>query len=130
LRSRDWIKTPHRKRSEFVIGGWLPGVSVNRHTVAALLVGAYADGELIFCGCVGAGISEAAKRRLSAALKPLHCNASPFTSVPAVIARHALWVHAELVGDVEYREYVGGLRHPSWKGLRADTDCRLVGLPS
>jgi class 3 adenylate cyclase len=25
LRLRDWIKTPHRKRSEFVIGGWLPG---------------------------------------------------------------------------------------------------------
>ena len=24
----------------FVIGGWLPGLSVNRHTLAALLVGA------------------------------------------------------------------------------------------
>jgi ATP-dependent DNA ligase len=25
LRSRNWIKTSHRLRSEFVIGGWLPG---------------------------------------------------------------------------------------------------------
>jgi bifunctional non-homologous end joining protein LigD len=24
LRSRDWIKTTHRQRSEFLIGGWLP----------------------------------------------------------------------------------------------------------
>jgi len=41
LRSRDWIKTPHRTRGDFLIGGWLPGVGVNRHTIAALLVGAY-----------------------------------------------------------------------------------------
>ena len=25
LRSRDWIKTCHRRRSSFVVGGWLPG---------------------------------------------------------------------------------------------------------
>jgi bifunctional non-homologous end joining protein LigD len=58
LRSRDWIKTPHRKRSEFIIGGWLPGAGVNRHTIGALLVGAHnTDGELQFCGLVGAGLS-------------------------------------------------------------------------
>ena len=82
LRSRDWIKTPHRKRSEFIIGGWLPGAGVNRNTVGALLVGAHnADGELQFCGLVGAGLSSlnvgtsaapsnrcAARRRLSPGL--------------------------------------------------------------
>jgi bifunctional non-homologous end joining protein LigD len=25
-----------------------------------------------------------------------------------------------LIGDVEYREFRGSLRHPSWKGLRVD----------
>lgn len=55
LRCRDWIKPPLRKRSEFIIGGWLPGTGVNRHTVGALIVGAYADdGQLRFCGVVGA----------------------------------------------------------------------------
>ena len=39
LRSREWVKTPHRKRSEFVIGGWLPGVGPNSRTVGAVLVG-------------------------------------------------------------------------------------------
>jgi hypothetical protein len=34
-----------------------------------------------------------------------------------------------LAGDVEYREFGGTLRHPSWKGLRADVDCRLVTVP-
>jgi bifunctional non-homologous end joining protein LigD len=40
--------------------------------------------------------------------------------VPDAIARHAHWVRAEAVGDVEYRELGGLLRHPSWKGLRVD----------
>jgi bifunctional non-homologous end joining protein LigD len=58
LRSRDWIKTPLRRRSEFIIGGWLPGMSVNRHTVGALLLGAHCpDGQLQFCGLVGAGLA-------------------------------------------------------------------------
>lgn len=129
LRSRDWIKTPHRKRSEFVIGGWLPGMGPNTRTVGALLVGAYTDGRLVFCGVVGAGLRQAERRRLTDALKPLHCNTSPFADVPSDIAPYAWWVHPELAGDVEYREFNGTLRHPSWKGLRADVDSGFVRLP-
>ena len=33
-----------------------------------------------------------------------------------------------LVGDVEYSEFHESLRHPAWKGLRADVDCGLVTL--
>jgi hypothetical protein len=40
-------------------------------------------------------------------------------------------VRAEAIGDVEYRELRGLLRHPSWKGLRADlSDVAQVELPS
>ncbi|RDH80174.1 hypothetical protein DVS77_04125 [Mycolicibacterium moriokaense] len=128
--SRDWIKTPHRRRSEFVIGGWLPGKGPNRHTVGALFVGATAGKQLHFCGVVGAGLGTGERRRLMQALKPLQCNVSPFTNVPPQVARTAYWVHAEVVGDVEYREFYGSLNHPSWKGLRADIDSFLVELPS
>lgn len=130
MRSPHWIKTPLRRRSEFIIGGWLPGMSVNRHTVGGLLVGAHCpDGLLQFCGVVGAGLSTRERRRLTEALKPLQCSASPFRSVPSDITPYARWVHAELVGDVEYREFIGSLRHPSWKGLRVDVDYGLVTLP-
>jgi bifunctional non-homologous end joining protein LigD len=44
VRSKDWVKTCHRLRSEFVIGGWLPGEGPNRNSIAALLVGAH-DGQ-------------------------------------------------------------------------------------
>jgi len=79
VRSRDWIKTPHRIRGEFVIGGWLPGVGVNRRTVGALLVGAYTpEGRLRYCGVVGAGLSAAERRRLTKCLQPLQRSTSPF----------------------------------------------------
>ncbi|OBH88860.1 hypothetical protein A5678_00870 [Mycobacterium sp. E2733] len=63
VRSRDWIKTPHRKRGDFIVGGWVPGVGVNWQTVSALLVGAYtSQGRLQFCGVVGTGLSAAERR--------------------------------------------------------------------
>lgn len=129
-RSRDWIKTPHRKRSEFVIGGWLPGAGVNRHTVGALLVGAHTDdGDLCFCGLVGAGITAADRRRLLRALTPLERNTSPFADLVADAAAHARWVEPVLVSDVEYRELHTTLRHPAFKGLRADVESSQVALP-
>jgi bifunctional non-homologous end joining protein LigD len=87
-------------------------------------------GQLVFCGVVGAGLSEAERRRLTKALKPLQCNASPFVGVPADIAPYARWVRADLVCDIEYRDFVGVLRHPAWKGLRVDLDCEMVHLPA
>jgi bifunctional non-homologous end joining protein LigD len=124
VRSSDWIKTCHRLRSEFLIGGWLPGQGPRRDAISALLVGAHdSQGRLRFCGAVGSGLSSAHRRTLQRILEPLGRATSPFDDqVPAVIARQARWVHAEAVGDVEYREMTGVLRHPSWKGLRADLD--------
>jgi bifunctional non-homologous end joining protein LigD len=113
LRSRDWIKTPHRIRGDFVIGGWLPGVGVNRHTVRARLVGGYTtEGRLRYCGAVGAGLSAAERRRLTKCLEPLQRTTSPFSETPSDIAACARWVHAELVGAVEYRDLRVTLRHP------------------
>ncbi|MCV7240574.1 non-homologous end-joining DNA ligase [Mycolicibacterium celeriflavum] len=132
VRSRDWIKTCHRHRSSFVIGGWLPGTGVNRNTLGAVLVGAYTPaGQLRFCGVVSAGLTEAARRRLTEAVKPLQRSACPFRDVPADFAPYAVWVHPQLVGDVEFREFRGSLRHPSLKGLRVDMgDLEAVAIPT
>ncbi|WP_082658384.1 RNA ligase family protein [Mycobacterium gordonae] len=122
-RSTAWLKTCCRVRSEFLIGGWLPG-GANRKEIGALIVGAYDDfGRLAYCGTVGAGLSAAHRRVLHKRLSPLASAVSPFaTAVPPDVARFANWVRAEAAGDVEYRELRGMLRHPSWKGLRADLD--------
>jgi bifunctional non-homologous end joining protein LigD len=121
VRSRDWIKTCHRQRSSFVIGGWLPGMGVNRNTVGAVIVGEHTEGgQLRFCGVVGAGLGTVERQRLIRALEPLQRNTSPFVNIPSEITPQARWVYAELVGDVEFREFRGTLRHPSWKGIRTD----------
>ena len=106
LRSRHWIKTPHRIRGDFVIGGWLPGAGVNRHTVGALLVGAYGtEGLLHYCGMAAAGLSDAERRRLTKCLQPLQRSTSPFPEIPSEISNYARWVQAELVGAIEYRDF-------------------------
>jgi bifunctional non-homologous end joining protein LigD len=130
-RSPDWIKTPHRLRSEFVIGGWLPGIGTNRHTIGALPLRAYSDnGRLQFGGVVGTGFTTNHRRILTEQLVPLGRKTSPFTNpVPEDIAPHARWVTPRLVGDVEYREFRGTLRHPSWKGIRPELDSGQVMLP-
>jgi bifunctional non-homologous end joining protein LigD len=104
-----------------VIGGWLPCAG-SRREVGALLVGIpEPSGELTFCGAVGAGLAALERRRLAAALEPIGRHTSPFSAINEVWARHARWVRPEILGDVEYREFDrGALRHPSWKGMRAD----------
>ena len=93
------------------------------------MVGAYtAEGLLHYCGVVGAGLSAGEQRRLTKCLEPLRRSTSPFGEIPADVAAHARWVHTELVGAVEYRDFGGTLRHPSWKGLRADVNSSRVML--
>lgn len=129
-RSPDWIKTPLRKRSEFIIGGWLPGSGPNRHTVGVLLLGAWTnEGRLQFCGSVSAGLNTAQRRHLLRALEPLQRRTSPFIGLAADAAADARWVTPEFVVDVEYREFRRTLRHPSFKGLRGDVDSRDVSVP-
>ena len=112
-RSPDWIKTPLRRRSEFVIGRVrFPGLGPNRHTVEQLLLlGAHCpDGLLQFCGVVGTGLSARHRRMLDQQLCLLSCKTSPFPGgISDDVARHARWVTPTLVGEVEYREFSGML---------------------
>ena len=122
-RSPDWIKTPLRRRADFVIGGWIPGHGANRHTVGAILLGAHAaDGQLRFCGAVAAGMTARQRRLLTDQLVAVGRRATyPFAGPPhRFFVEHARWVPPVLVGDVEYREFRGSLRHALWKGLRLD----------
>ncbi|EHB48642.1 DNA polymerase LigD, ligase domain protein [Mycolicibacterium rhodesiae JS60] len=118
-RSTAWRKLPLRKRIELVVGGWFPRTGSRGDAVGAVLVGAYDNaGAFVFVGTVGTGFTTAERRRLAERLRSLGCSESPFDRVPAE-GEHALWVTPDVVGAVEYREFVAGrLRHPSWKGER------------
>jgi bifunctional non-homologous end joining protein LigD len=94
----------------------------NAGTVGALLLGVPSPAGLRYIGNVGTGLTDAVLADLLHQLTELNRPSSPFEPMPNEFARHARWVAAEIMGEVEYRSMSrdGRLRHPSWRGGRDD----------
>lgn len=127
VRSRDWVKVPHRRSHSFVIGGWKPGQGAAAHRVGALVVGSPTGGDrLVLDGAVGSGIGEAVQRALRPVLEDLAADRSPFdgaeAALPSTAAGPPRWVEPVLVVDVAHlgRTSAGLLRQPSLVRLRPD----------
>jgi bifunctional non-homologous end joining protein LigD len=129
-RGPGWVKTKCLLRQELVIGGFTEPEG-SRTGLGALLVGYYQDGALIYAGKVGTGFTGRALDRLRAALAPLEVAACPFTPAPSRswTGPRVHWVEPALVAEIAFSEWTddGRLRHPSFKGLRADKSPRDVG---
>lgn len=130
-RSRDWLKVKCVAEQEFVVAGYTPGKG-GRSGFGALLVGYYdAAGALHYAGKVGTGFDDATLAKLSAELKALARQDSPFAEkVPALIRKEASWVQPQLVASVGFSQWTGDgkLRHPRFRGLRRDKSPRDVVL--
>lgn len=129
-RSPDWIKTPLRETIEAIVAGWTTGNGALGPTFGSLILAAYdSAGALVHIGNVGTGFSAADRRVLRARLDTIARERSPLARVlPRLGTAH--WVEPVLVGDIEFREFTGdGLRHPSWRGLRADKSPAEVTMP-
>ncbi len=76
-RTGTWIKTKCRNSQEFLIGG------MGRGAVGSpvLLVGAWRDGKLVYCGRVGSGLSASNLPGLRRRLEPLQRDTSPFVDM-------------------------------------------------
>ncbi|MDQ1438238.1 MAG: bifunctional non-ous end joining protein LigD [Acidimicrobiaceae bacterium] len=125
-RSRCWLKIKNVNRQEMVIGGWLPGEGNRTGRLGALLIGYYEGDDLRFAGKVGTGFNDKTLQEMAERLAPLARDTSPFAD--KVPWKQARYVQPELVADVEFTEWTGNgtLRHPSYKGLRADKSPREV----
>jgi bifunctional non-homologous end joining protein LigD len=127
-RSPSWIKTKIRRRQEFVVGGWSPGLGSGTGRLGALLVGYYDDGALRFAGRVGSGLTEHDLAQLQELLGP-DVQAPSFDPPPdARSSTGAHWVEPRLVVEVAFAEWPadGHLRHPAVLGRHADRDPRSV----
>jgi bifunctional non-homologous end joining protein LigD len=126
-RTEAWLKIKPVKRQEFVIGGWIPIRGSANRGVGALLVG-FCDRSrrLVFAGKVGTGFTDAARKDLEERFKPIARNGSPFAT--AAPSKGVKFVEPRMVAEVEFYEWTsdGKLRHPSFKGLRADKDPREI----
>ncbi len=119
-RSREWIKVKCLRRQEFVIGGYTDPQG-GRSYFGALHVGIYDGPRLVYVSKVGTGFDEASLKKLWEALQPLGRPSPPF-AIGAPTGRSHHWVEPKLVCEVRFTEWTkdGGIRHPSFLGLRAD----------
>jgi bifunctional non-homologous end joining protein LigD len=120
-RSPEWIKLKCGQRQEFVIAGYTDPKG-SRTGVGSLLLGTYdKEGVLRYAGNVGSGFNAESLRDVTARLKALETDVSPFPprSVPG---RKHHWVKPELIAEVSFSEWTntGSVRHPVFQGLRTD----------
>jgi bifunctional non-homologous end joining protein LigD len=120
-RSRDWLKIKCQLRQEFVIGGYTAPQGTRAH-FGALHLGLYDRGELVYVSKVGTGFDVRTLKDISGKLRRLERPTSPFVrGTPAGRDHH--WVEPRLVAEIRFSEFTrdGGIRHPSFLGLRDDT---------
>ena len=119
-RSTAWLKVKAWLTQDCVIAGFTAGRG-GRAGLGAVVVGVYADGELVHAGQVGSGLGGSTLRDLQARLEQLAGAASPFATPPQ-IEQPVTWVRPELVCEVRFTEWTaqGTLRHPTFLGLRPD----------
>jgi bifunctional non-homologous end joining protein LigD len=119
-RGGSWLKIKNVQRQEFVIGGWTEGKGSRSKLLGGLHLGVYEDGALRYAGKLGTGFDAQELARLGGLLEPLARTDSPFTGRQP--PKGARFVEPQLVCEVEFTEWTRAatLRHPSYKGLRAD----------
>jgi bifunctional non-homologous end joining protein LigD len=130
-RSREWVKIKTEKHQEAVIAGFTRNENSSKK-FSALLMGVYENGRLEFIGPVGTGFDAKTQEELAARMKPLVTKECPFDEVPDYNKpsrfrpnppkAEVTWLKPTLVAEVSYRAVGGdgGMRHPSFRGLRED----------
>jgi bifunctional non-homologous end joining protein LigD len=128
-RNDNWLKTPTRKRQEFVIGGWAE--SDKARSFRSLLFGAYnAQGDFEWIGRSGGGYKEKDMSGILTQLKKLEITESPFINkVLDTKGAKLHWIRPELVANFEFATWTktGRIRKPAtFLGFRKDKDARQV----
>ena len=122
-RGTDWLKTKCSDRQEFVIAGYAPSTN-DAHSIGALALGYYDNGELIYAGRTGTGFTHEFARELYRKLKPIERKAAPFAKLPSEERgkNGAIWLEPKFVAEVNFHGWTHGtrVRQASFQGLRED----------
>lgn len=118
-RSEKWLKIKEVKSTEAIICGYTQSESAG---FRSLILGLFKEDELTYIGNCGSGFSGAKQRDLLKKFKSLETRKSPFEKTINLKGRKPVWLKPELICEVNFTEWTksGHLRHPVFKGLRAD----------
>src|SRR5690606_19242664 len=85
--------------------------------------------QLVYIGNCGTGFSDKSLKEISEILKPLQVKDRPFNEKVAQ-ERNVTWVKPKVVCEVIFSEWTENqhLRHPVFKGIRADKEIADVRL--
>lgn len=121
-RGDAWLKTPTRKRQEFVIGGWAE--SDKARSFRSLLFGAYNGKNFEWIGRSGGGYKEKEMPSILKKLEALETDKSPFVNkVLDTKGAKMHWVKPKLVANFEFATWTktGRIRKPAtFLGFRND----------
>ncbi len=127
-RNGDWIKLKCYQRQEFVIGGFT--LSQKKTSgISSLLLGYYSNGDFVYAGRAGTGLSQSDVKGLEQTFERLKTEECPFQLTPASKSTERItWLKPVLVAEIQFAEWTqeGLLRQGSFKGLRTDKDPREI----
>ena len=114
-RTKDWIKIKNMQDDDFVVCGYI----FKENHMVSLVLGQYENDKLMYKGHVTMGVRGVAFEKIK---KEKSISNHPFDE-PVPVGHgneNAVWLAPELVCTVKfmYRTESGGLRHPTFKGLR------------
>jgi bifunctional non-homologous end joining protein LigD len=131
VRSKQWLKIKTAKHQEAIIAGYTQNENTKKK-FSALLMGVYDGKKLKFIGPVGTGFTTKLQEELLEKMDALKTKECPFDEVPDYNKpsrfrpnppkAKVTWLKPRLVAEVSYRAVGGdgGMRHPSFRGLRED----------
>ncbi len=124
-RTADWVKLKCERDDDFVVTGYVEGKG-SRQSLGALCLGSFVQGELVYRGRVGSGLSDASIRLLLGELgERAVANYPGVGELPDDLGSEVFhWVRPELVVQVRYHGFTqeGRLRAPVFLGLRGDVE--------
>ena len=128
-RSASWVKVRADRTADFVVVGYTEPRG-SRAGFGALHLGAYRNGELIYVGRVGSGLTGGDLTALRPALVRRSCR-TPACIGPLPAGADHRWVVPELVCEVRYKEWTedGLLRQPVFVRSRDEKPAAECAMP-